>query len=78
MGENPCEVRLQEGLTPVKITIKATCKVDGVTQGLKAIIPFISYSNSEMWGAKTVLPTIWVCTSIEGGIPVKLKFKANN
>jgi len=56
-----CEVTLLEGITPVTVTVKAACNQDGVTEGLKPIIPRISYANSPFWHPDTVgLPTIWV------------------
>ena len=59
--EGSCVVELKEGIELVEITIKAACKQDGVTEGLKPIIPSIYFTNSAFWNARVGLPTIWVC-----------------
>ena len=60
--EGSCEVSLLEGLKPVEIKIKAACKQDLVTEGLKPIIPRIYFVNSRFWHKDVGLPTIWVCS----------------
>ena len=58
--KSSCQIELQEGTNSITVKIKAACKQGGVTQGLQAIIPEISYTHSRVW--KNVgLPTIWVC-----------------
>ena len=57
-----CEIELPEGTNSITVKIKAACKQGGVTQGLQAIIPVISYGNHAFWHPRKVgLPTIWVC-----------------
>ena len=61
--DSSCEVTLLEGITPVTVIVKAACNQDGVTEGLKPIIPRISHVNSLFWHPNTVsFPKIWVCT----------------
>ena len=60
-SKSSCEIELPEGTNTITVKIKAACKQGGVTQGLQAIIPVISYANSRFWHPRKVhLPTVWV------------------
>lgn len=57
-----CNIKLKEGTQSITIKIKAACKQGGVTEGLQAIVPKLSFKNSKFWKPRRVhLPTIWVC-----------------
>ena len=56
-----CEVELKLGIESVHIVVKAAClQSRQVSEGLKPIIPHISYPNSDFWNHDIGLPTIWV------------------
>ena len=59
--QTSCVIELREGIEPVQVTIKAACKQDEITEGLKPIVPSIYFTNSPFWNARVGLPTIWVC-----------------
>ena len=43
-----CDIELKEGTQSITIKIKAACKQGGVTEGLQAIVPMLSYKKQQL------------------------------
>ena len=60
LNREECEIQL-EGMKPVTLQLKATCPETGATEGLKVIVPHISYRHSRwFWNNQPDFPIIWV------------------